>query len=623
MKKLGFLYFFVILMIFNLFSGSTVLEYKNNKRIKLFFSNQNGSEYVRKPLSRDKLYFTIEAIGGWKIKKSDLRKFEEIKVTSQGRQIEIIEINPNEEEKKIVSVTLSIPTSEKLFYQSLIFAFDENSSEPLNIDEEYWPLYDQYLLYLERGDSLFKNAQFPEAFTEYKNFFKQDPGITGLSFYPKSLTKAGQTVNFYLRSITPKLDQISIAVQLSPEFESIDKLNRLISELNELKPEFQLLLKNPDYKDEDKLEDKIKSTEYALESFRDMAVPLYEEYQMLFFQTHDYSDLVFKSYIEYLTELLLSRKDYRFQQFCSKIDSLQLTKESDYRDYLLTLSRLEDFTHKIAVINNNITTKKYLFPENVLLNLEHLQDREPEPFYYILKAFNEYAAGNIGLFKETLSKALPKITNEKLLFTCEMWIKAANAYQISMNDELIEIINSSLELQNEGNTDNAISQFQIAASLANTYSVPKYHLGKLLYESGRQIESSIYLQQALNLDFYYHSPRLLLLQYYFEVNNPGEGLENVESVIDDCPFWIYYFYKAKFLGQQGKYEEAIELLDKNLDISLHCFKLFILFGDFYQKKGDIHKAIEYYNEAGLIEPTNPIYIKRIKDANNTFIEMNQ
>ncbi len=592
------------------------MEYKKDKRLKIYFSNAYGHEEVQKPIDSEYLYFCFEPLINWEMKRGDYRRLDgKISVWNGSKKLFPSGLKANPEERNIENLILKLRYSDVVFYEPFIFGYDENKSESYLIDEKYWPQYDYYKALYDEADSLYSKQDYFESYKLFSEFITENEEVQHYSFFDNAMTRSSKSIEYYLKEVKHELEMIELAFDNKPNKEKLVDLENLINDVED----FEISIKNyfdfPFAKKADDLGVLYETTLYSLTSFYEIINPVYKDFEMFFFSSNDYSDQIFSRYIKLLVKLLVTKDDYSFGEFLPVIDKDEIQNFQQDFEQLSMLGKLTDFNNKIDVINNNIEENKYIFPETVFLNLENKSNSEPEPYYLILKAFNEYAGGNGKQFKALLERAFMKVTDLELLFSMERWIKSYNMYSHNVETDILDKINDGCISLNSGDLDIAYSEFNIASMLGSTLSVPKFQLGDVLIQQQKEIQGVIFLLQTLNLDYYYISPRIYLLNQYYISQEYDKGLVKIDEVLKDKSYWIYYYYKALYLQAKNEEQKALDILKNHCEsINPHSYDLYILRGDIYRKQGKKNEAIEAYNHAGLINPYKKSYTIKIEET---------
>lgn len=601
---------------FSLFADYTIMEYRKDKRLKIFFSNAYGHSEVQTPIDSEYIYFSFEPVLNWELRRGDYKRLDgKISVWNNPNILFPSGLKVNPEERNIENLILKLRYSEVIFHKPFIFGYDDKKSESYLIDEKYWPQYDYYKTIYDEADTLFAKQEYFTAYKKFSEFVIENEEVHNYSFFDDAMTRGAKSINYYLRDVSHQMDMIELAYNNEPTKKKLLELEDLIKELKDFKIAFNNYINFSFAKDVDDLNVRYETTLYACKGFYEIINPVYAAYEMFFFSSNDYSDQIFSKYIKLLVKLLVTKDDYSFGEFLPIIDKARIQNFQQDIEQLSMLGKLTDFNNKIDVINNNIEENKYIFPETVFLNLENKSNSEPEPYFLILKAFNEYAGGNGEQFKALLEQAFKKVTDLELLFSMERWIKSYNMYSHNVETDILNKINEGCISLKSDELDKAYSDFNIASMLGSMLSVPKFQLGDVLIQQEKEIQGIMFLQQTLNLDYYYISPRIFLLNQYYISQEYDKGLMRIDEILIDKSYWIYYYYKALYLQAKNEEQQALDIL------KIHCesinplsYDLFILRGDIYRKQGKDNEAIDAYNDAGLINPYNQSYIIKIEET---------
>jgi tetratricopeptide (TPR) repeat protein len=170
-------------------------------------------------------------------------------------------------------------------------------------------------------------------------------------------------------------------------------------------------------------------------------------------------------------------------------------------------------------------------------------------------------------------------------------------------DKAVSAITTAIDFQPE---DNKGLLAEMYASLADAY-----HSQKDYAESDKQFEKALALAPdnatVLNNYAYYLSVRKVRLKDAEKYSLKSLTIKPDEPTFLDTYGWIFY--------QQGDYQKAVQLIGKAISLEGNNADatLYEHLGDAYFKTGALDKAMDLWNKAATLDPTNNKIQQKIKD----------
>lgn len=122
-----------------------------------------------------------------------------------------------------------------------------------------------------------------------------------------------------------------------------------------------------------------------------------------------------------------------------------------------------------------------------------------------------------------------------------------------------------------------------------------------------------YLEMALKIDPYFPNAAIELVNISIDSNNISNAKQTINSLINKHPtYTLSYMYNAKFLIDEGKFQEAITNYETILKMDSLNIDALIGIGyvnQYYKDNKD--EALKYYNLAWEIDKNNSIILKRL------------
>lgn len=201
----------------------------------------------------------------------------------------------------------------------------------------------------------------------------------------------------------------------------------------------------------------------------------------------------------------------------------------------------------------------------------------------------------------------------------------------------------ALNLKASGKFDAAYDAFQYCLSLDSTASAVLYELSSFYVQLNRPGKAIEMLKEAVANSPSNFTYKMALASVSRNLGMYGEAAEEFEKLVQDYPDKVELnFYLAESLAQQGEIGKAIDAynalesaIGMSEALSLQKYRLYmqleqqddafkeveklaakyamearyqIILGDLYLEKKELEKALQCYQKANELDPSNPYYI---------------
>ncbi|MCS7244290.1 MAG: diguanylate cyclase [Candidatus Calescibacterium sp.] len=157
----------------------------------------------------------------------------------------------------------------------------------------------------------------------------------------------------------------------------------------------------------------------------------------------------------------------------------------------------------------------------------------------------------------------------------------------------------------------------------NNYNyISLYLLGNLYFVKGDNKKSIHYLEMSIKVKPTFVIARRVLAQMYIDLKEYSEGIRHYQEIVNFLPYSGYYLYQLYLAYYKaGKYQEALAILNRLIDLQPNLFINYSRLADLYIKLNQFDKAEEVCQK--LLEyPDNSIkaegyyYLANINLASN-------
>lgn len=154
--------------------------------------------------------------------------------------------------------------------------------------------------------------------------------------------------------------------------------------------------------------------------------------------------------------------------------------------------------------------------------------------------------------------------------------------------------------------DNAIKSFEVILERNPEADKIRYYLGVLYETVGRKEQSIEVLSDIPAASGFYKDSRLFMASVSHSLEeNSDEASSILKAAIAEQPdIPEYYEYLASLLDEQGKHQEAIDILEDGRDEIPGDERLLFLLGMMYERIGDRGEAISIMKKVLKINPDN-------------------
>ena len=215
----------------------------------------------------------------------------------------------------------------------------------------------------------------------------------------------------------------------------------------------------------------------------------------------------------------------------------------------------------------------------------------------------------------------------------------------SNNGEITNLFIDATKYRLIGESEKAISQYQIILGKNPRHSASMYELAQLYFEAGDLSSASRFAEQAAEIEPENKWYKLLLVEIYGKAGDKKQLLETCEKLVKQDPNNLDFLYElsnAYLMNDDGNnaiktYNKIEELLGVTEEISLQKQKILLIEGKIDQAAAEINKLVaefpdqktrylsmlaEMYMKAGKFDEAASYYQKiLVEDPENPYIHI--
>jgi tetratricopeptide (TPR) repeat protein len=308
------------------------------------------------------------------------------------------------------------------------------------------------------------------------------------------------------------------------------------------------------------------------------------------------------------------------------LDSLATDRitEPRYDDARQTLRQKrwwQDFQDVMTVVDNNLRRHDRLFGEKVLQSLKLNRTAATQPYYEILAALNAAGAGDQAAFRENWERALATTTNLGLLNAMQAWALTRRTPPEQVPASVGPLMTEAERLQSRRRSTEARRRLEKAARQTDDYAPLLYDLGRLAYEEGDTTVARTYFKRAQSVVPRYTVPKVAHLRLLLDQDDYDAALRRADSTLQQAPYWLVYFPKARALGGLDRTDEAVNVVRQRCEqLNDQSAALYVLMAELYTQQKAWKGAAWAVKQAEDREPRRVDFIPRLQTVRDTVRE---
>ena len=587
-------------------SKSGFLGMGGPRTVKIELSNENRQQ----PLISDNVnsgqyfYFLVSPVEDWQLDEafvkeelSSMNVYQNEKKISFAWRGEIIQGGNN-------SVLFGFP---KTFFLNLPFLFQDSINEVENqveftVPQEYWPGYTMVSALAKQAETAATEKHYKPAISSYEQ-------ILSNADY-KIFTQYNEYKSKRIQCFEKYYDETSVSFQTASTNTQMD-LKPRIALMDDFKHTFNYIL------------DSLPRSDWNIGSLDTTIAPTLNRCRISLAQVTGIRDSLQHAFDDQNIRWIIdgsatSKNGYRYTYMIETLAAafsslnfadtlsteLKIRIPEEFQTRLTKYNDTESYETFIRICNERWQTHLPIFPIDFLPNLKKDTISFSLPYYFILKAVNDYYYGNFAGAKQEIIQIFRMCYDHETISRFDMLRVVITIREQHISPEVMKMFDEAEQFEKVKDMQSAQDKYRQITLIAPNFAFGFYTLGKFYMRSGDPIRANYSFQRAYQIDTmylsaYYESYNLFLRQSNFkEIINV---LTTALSKGND--FWeINYNLGIAFLGDADP-ARAIQSFERALTLNPRSYKTNIQIGLAYQNVKNYQKAREYFNNAIGIDPT--------------------
>ena len=499
------------------------------------------------------------------------------------------------------------------------FVSASDTSDPVQIHERYWEGYDKYMDISKKGNKLFDQNKFLEAFNTLKVFITDTASVKGLQKF--SFTAHNQTnilmncAYMYSDSINRTFNFINYKFHKmyeEPMIASLDSLNQLMQKAQGFFAGYLNLMESLNDLKAKEIKELMARNSMDYDRIIQQNRNVLEKRKLIFLSRDSYDNFSFELYVDLITKMLLHCDSLKV---IKGLDTLNISVLAEYypEKYAeLTLMKgwKESFEFLTRFINKTITRNKVVLLDSTIKRIEAMRSFQKQPYYEVLTAFNWLGQNNLQKFRQYLDTAMNTATDRRMLINIQNWFINLTITEKEVDYQLIQIYNEGLKYAEDDNFENAMTSFEKVLYISSKFAPVYYQIGLLYYIRNEGYTGEIRLGTSIQLDSTYISAWMVLLEKLYDSREFTRAEELVNKALKIKQLWVFYHFKARILEQLEnlkKTDEGISIID-NQCIPRNKYNLdqYFSLADLYLKS---NRKDKFEKATQIVLRTNELSVK--------------
>ncbi len=620
-KKLSIKAVLIILAFFCIQSflraQSVDIDYKTRLRTvysaTIFFSDNNGTENIQPEefLNDDHIHFTITINQNSQRDHFRTNDLEEdlilIGLYQEGKKIQPSELlQPiNDIEGRFTHVLMTFHKDNIELYKPFVFKNELDTTDPIELDETFYKYYFHYYEMYNKGQLLYEEKKFTDAFETVlpiaKNGSTKEELLRYSFFKDASETLIESIINNYSDSLFNYYNKISekflATIELSVLHQADSVRDVLAAGFETFEPYFDLNFPNSLA-----LKNNFHNLLAEIQQIESNNYEYFKKHTLSFFEEGSYDEFKFRFFIDAIARLLTYIEGFQRTDSLNPINVGYLDNMPIITNTLTRTDWMEDFKIIINLINQDIVADQIVFNKATMANLESQKNHQHQPYYEIFTAFNAKHT-DPSLFNYYLNEVLKSCSYEEMIKHIEIWSLCYRFTVQNISQEILNRINKGLQLISQKNWSEAAEAFNIISMQANYLAPPWYYAAVIDYEQNDDFSAESKFNLALDRFPEYISPRIYLFEWLHQRELYEELHEQVKKSLTLIDIWLFHYWKAKSLLALENYPEAIErIIEYCHRLNPYDVQSWFLLGDAYFLSEETGKARQAYQRTQQINP---------------------
>jgi tetratricopeptide (TPR) repeat protein len=283
--------------------------------------------------------------------------------------------------------------------------------------------------------------------------------------------------------------------------------------------------------------------------------------------------------------------------------NLKMTMPAEIQARLTKYNITESYETFLRQCNARRQQHAALLPAVFLDNLRKDSTAFPLPYYSMLKAVNDYYAGNLAGATEEIFRIFRTCYDPELSERFDQMRVLINFRHRGLSPDVMRILDEAMAAERAGNNEVAADRYREASRIAPDFAYAAYAWGKFYVHTGDPIRALTFFERAYQTDSLYLSAYREAYSLYRKSGNYKPMIDVLTRALA-CgnDYWETNFNLGVAYTGDGDLARAIKHFERALELNPGSYQTNIQLGLAHQTAKNYQKAREYFNRAINIDP---------------------
>lgn len=264
---------------------------------------------------------------------------------------------------------------------------------------------------------------------------------------------------------------------------------------------------------------------------------------------------------------------------------------------------LESYETFLRMAHRRLQRREPIFPDPFLANILRDSAAFSLPTYSMLKAVNDFYAGQFDMAKVEIFRVFKTSSEPQLSARYDQMRVLIEIRERQIHADVLKLIAEGTEAERSGNNELALEKYRQATVLAPGFAHALFCLGRFYARANDPIRALTFYQQAYQTDSLYLSAYREAYNLYRKGGNYKPMIDVLTQAIQrGNNYWETNINLGFAYMGDGDIARAIEHFQRALDLNPKSYQTNIQLGLAYQTVKDYQKARDYFNKAIAIDP---------------------
>lgn len=294
----------------------------------------------------------------------------------------------------------------------------------------------------------------------------------------------------------------------------------------------------------------------------------------------------------------------------------ELSASSLPDNYKLELqkAKLTEFYESfIRTINQSLKQRIGFFSHEFLITLRLDTASFNQPYYWMLKAINDFFLGDMNNTRNDLIKVFRSCDDTELLSRFIQLRIAVDLRALDVPTEAIQLLRDAAAAEKRNDYQSALELYKQAMIIAPTYAYAAYALGSFYVRTNESERALAFFKKAYQLDKLYLPAYRETYNIYNRSGNFKPMIEVLTLAIQNGnDYWETNYNLGYAYQGDGDFVRASQYFERALTLNPKSYRTMINCGLAYQNSRNFNKAREFFNRAIELDPDRPEAVNMLK-----------